>query len=169
MEHPQNELPARLRIPFSKKEDALLLNLVKMFGESNWQKIASMMNNRSVRQCRERWQNSLSPKILKKDWTVDEDKLLLEKYNKFGAHWKLIESFFVGRTSYSLRNRFHSLKKKLSEKFNDNEQNAQSDNIQPEIEPFIDDTLYTEFTSELLLNGIFNDQDNDNIEFDLFN
>lgn len=108
----------RRRVPFTKKEDKQLMKLVARFGESNWNDISKFMPNRTKRQCRERWQNSLSPKNLKKKWSNEEDNLLLQKYNIYGPHWKVIESFFYGRTSYSLRNRFNSLKKKNSEKFN---------------------------------------------------
>lgn len=108
------------------------MKLVKLFGESNWEKVSFFMKNRTVRQCRERWQNSLSPKVLKKDWTIEEDHLLLQKYYLYGPHWKFIEPFFNGRTSYSLSNRFRSIKKKQSEKFNDAQENNNNkdENIQ---------------------------------------
>lgn len=134
MQQSQNALTTRKRIPFSKSEDALLMKLVKQFGESNWEIVSFFMNGRTVRQCRERWQNSLSPTILKTNWTIEEDQLLLQKYYLYGPHWKLIEPFFYGRTSYSLRNRFHSIKKKNSEKFyypqENNNNNNKDENIQ---------------------------------------
>lgn len=115
----------RTRCPFSKEEDMILERLVHQFGENDWAKIASFMRPRSVRQCRERWMNSLSPEILKKKWTNAEDELLIRKYNAIGPHWKLLENFFHGRTSYSLRNRFKSLSRRNLQKFEySNSENA---------------------------------------------
>ena len=64
------------------------------------------MPNRSVRQCRERWNNNLSSNILKDKWSSKEDELLKQKYFEFGPKWKLLEKFFPGRTSYNIRNRW---------------------------------------------------------------
>lgn len=149
METQETKISSRVRVPFTKKKDTLLVKLVKQYGESNWQKVSSFMNNRTVRQCRERWQNSLSPAIMKKDWTNAEDQLLIQKYNIYGPHWKLLESFFIGRTSYSLRNRLNSIKKKLSQKFNYPNNPIKNDDIHYDydscnIESFYDGSLVIE-------------------------
>ena len=107
----------RPRFPFSKQEDQALRELVKKYGENDWSLITSYMPNRTVRQCRERWFNSLSDRVIKRQWTKTEDAMLLSKYSIIGPHWKLMEKFFIGRTMYDLRNRYHSLQKKLSSKF----------------------------------------------------
>lgn len=105
----------RTRLPFSLKEDLLLLKLVKQFetdNNINWYFIANQIEGRSVRQCRERYQLFLSDGIKRKvKWTKEEDELLLAKYSIFGPKWKKMEEFFVGRTSYSIKNRFISLEK----------------------------------------------------------
>ena len=111
----------RTRHPFSKKEDIQLLQLVHIYGhidKYNWYLIAYNMKGRSPRQCRERYQLFLSQGIHKKvKWTKDEDNLLLAKYEILGPRWKKMEEFFVGRNSYTIKNRFISLsrKKKKSE------------------------------------------------------
>lgn len=179
MENHETKISSRVRVPFTKKEDTLLVKLVKQYGESNWQKVSSFMNNRTVRQCRERWQNSLSPRVLKTDWTMEEDQLLLQKYNLYGPHWKLIEPFFFGRTSYSLRNRFRSIKKKHSEKFNYSQDKNQFDK---ETTPSFTGTIESnekkkdnkEKTHEDFLLDSFSDdfnydiQDNYDTDFDFF-
>ena len=111
----------RTRHPFSKKEDNLLMELVRLYDTSdknNWYLIAYHMDGRSPRQCRERYQLFLSQGINKKvKWTKDEDDLLLSKYEILGPRWKKMEEYFPGRNSYTIKNRFISLnrKKKRSE------------------------------------------------------
>ena len=102
----------RARTPFTKDEDKLLTMLVNKYGENKWKTIAEHMKRRSVRQCRERWQNALCNKIVKSNWTPEEDQLILQKFNEIGPHWKHMESFFNGRVSYDIRNRCHSLLKR---------------------------------------------------------
>ncbi|KAK8870710.1 hypothetical protein M9Y10_008597 [Tritrichomonas musculus] len=94
------------RMPFKPEEDQKLRELVEKYGDSNWNLISSFMPNRSVRQCRERWNNNLSSNILKDKWSPKEDELLKQKYYEFGPKWKLLEKFFPGRTSYNIRNRW---------------------------------------------------------------
>lgn len=77
----------------------------------NWTEIAKCMGDRTVRQCRERWTNSLCETIKKTQWSTEEDQLIMTKYNEFGPQWKLMEKFFPGRVQYDIRNRFTSLMK----------------------------------------------------------
>lgn len=106
----------RTRFPFSIKEDQLLIHLVKQYGTKdkiNWYIIAMHIEGRTARQCRERYQLYLSDGIKRKEkWTKEEDETLLKQYSILGPKWKKMEQFFEGRTSYSIKNRFISLKKK---------------------------------------------------------
>lgn len=100
----------RTRKPFTDKEDQKLRRLVRKFGEVNaWAKIADKMKGRNVRQCRERWVNTLSEKVTKSKWTDWEDNVLMQKYEEYGPKWKKMESFFPGRIQYQIRNRFKAL------------------------------------------------------------
>lgn len=90
---------------FSDDEDIKLLELVEKYGE-NWSQIASEMDGRNVRQCRERWRNYLSPDVANRPWTEEEDKLLDEKYAQFGPKWKHIASFFAKRTDINIKSRW---------------------------------------------------------------
>ena len=97
---------------FTKEEDDKLKNLVENYPKLSWKDISVMMGSRTPRQCRERWQNALCNKIVKSNWTPEEDQLILQKFNEIGPHWKHMESFFNGRVSYDIRNRCHSLLKR---------------------------------------------------------
>ncbi|KAH0794829.1 Myb-like DNA-binding domain containing protein [Histomonas meleagridis] len=101
------------RIHFSQKEDEALKLLVQKYGESEWGIIAAEMPNRSIRQCRERWQNHLKATVQKGKWSHEEDELLKLKYTELGPKWKLMESFFPGRTAINIRNRFSCLRRFL--------------------------------------------------------
>ena len=122
----------RFRIPFSKDEDERLRFLVKAYGENNWYLISNHMQNRTVRQCRERWQLFLSSKIKHEKWTKEEDDILLKKYAEIGPKWKALESFFEGRTSYNIRNRWISLSKKSQKKFQSSSKSTLSSVSSPE-------------------------------------
>ena len=96
------------RSMFTQQEDAKLISLVQRHQE-NWKKISKEMNNRSVRQCKERYNHYLSPTINHSEWTKQEDDLLLSKVDEHGKRWKLFEVFFDGRTEIDIRNRFNVL------------------------------------------------------------
>lgn len=104
-----NQVQKKIRLPFKQEEDDLLRKLVEEYGDKDWALIASHINGRTVRQCRERWQNNLSSSVVKTKWTKDEDRLLKLKYQEFFPKWKLLEEFFPGRTSYNIRNRWNGL------------------------------------------------------------
>lgn len=112
----QSKTKKRTRMPFTKEEDQQLLQLVQYIGvndKSNWYFIASHIKGRTPRQCRERYQLFLSDDVRKKaKWTKDEDELLISKYKIYGPHWKQMEQFFNGRTSYNIKNRFISLNRR---------------------------------------------------------
>ena len=107
----QHNLKTKGRSMFSKEEDNKLKSLVSIFGEDNWSGISHLMEGRSLRQCKERWMYHLSPSIRHDEWTMEEDILLLNKYNEFGPRWKLINAFFNGRTDAMIKNRFNKIKR----------------------------------------------------------
>ena len=97
---------------FSSQEDALLMELVSRYGTKAWKTIASEMPGRTTRQCRERYQQYLSPQISKRPWTDEEDQTLAAMVTKHGPAWSLISMSFDQRTPVSLKNRWISLIRK---------------------------------------------------------
>jgi hypothetical protein len=96
---------------FSPDEDARLLGLVGTYGKANWTHIATMMENRNPRQCRERYANYLNPALRQDVWTPDEDRLLAQKYREFGSKWNKIAKFFINRSDIALRNRWQLIER----------------------------------------------------------
>ena len=101
----------RERKPFRPEEDEKLRRLVEQYGTFSWREISNQMDSRNPRQCRERWLNVISGESCKREWSPEEDSLILAKYGEFGPQWKAMEKFFQGRVHYDLRNRFVSLKR----------------------------------------------------------
>ena len=80
------------RSGFTPQEDCLLIDLVAQFGNDSWTTIASYMEKRNARQCKDRYNSYLSPTINKGPFTEEEDDLLRKKYNEIGPKWVKILS-----------------------------------------------------------------------------
>ena len=99
---------------FSPDEDQRLRELVKQFGEKDWDEIAANMKGRNERQCHDRWTYYLSPNINNSPWTKEEDDLLLDLSKKLNYKWVKISKHFKGRNDTQIKNRWNTLKKKLN-------------------------------------------------------
>jgi hypothetical protein len=107
----------RTRAPrrkFSAQEDEQLRHLVSIYGENNWPAVSGQMNDRGPRQCKERWTHYLSPALIHKSWTHEEDTLLLQTVQESGSRWKVLEASFPGRSDVNLKNRYNLLIRKHS-------------------------------------------------------
>jgi hypothetical protein len=100
------------KVKFDPAEDKLLFDAVRMFGCANWQRIANLIPARSARQCRERWTNYLNPDLFNGEWTADDDRMLLARYDEIGPKWVVIARFFPGRSKNSVRNRLLQLQRR---------------------------------------------------------
>jgi hypothetical protein len=109
-----NSMALAVRLKFTAEEDSKLMTLVQKLGQSNWQSIASYMNGRTNRQCKERWVHYLDPNIVAQPWTRREDRLLEQKVSEVGKKWKQLEALFPGRTEISLKNRYNVLLRKTT-------------------------------------------------------
>jgi hypothetical protein len=73
-----------------------------------WSGVAKHLPGRSARQCRERWNNYLSPSVRLDPWTDAEDRLLIDRVNELNFSWSLIAQSFNGRSDNDIKNRWHS-------------------------------------------------------------
>ena len=103
-----NNTPILNKGPWSEKEDILLKKWVEKNGPCNWMQCSEYIKGRSGKQCREHWNNSLDPNLIKGQWTSEEDILLMIFYKKYGGSWKKIIPIFPKRTENSIKNRFFS-------------------------------------------------------------
>lgn len=91
---------------FSLEEDCTLRKLVSIYGNNDWTSISSRMVNRNPRQCRERWNNYLSPSLSHMPWSPQEDLLLRYLYREYGPKWVTITKYFPARTDTNIKNRW---------------------------------------------------------------
>ncbi|KAK0167765.1 hypothetical protein PV327_001629 [Microctonus hyperodae] len=54
-------------------EDELLKVAVMKYGKNQWNRIASLLNRKSAKQCKAGWFEWLDPSIKKTEWSREED------------------------------------------------------------------------------------------------
>ncbi|ELP93917.1 transcription factor WEREWOLF, putative [Entamoeba invadens IP1] len=95
-------------IPWTKEEDFILLKGVQVYGENDWNTVAEGVVNRSRKQCRERYFNNLAENVTKKQWSVEEDNMIIQLQREIGNKWTEISKYLPGRAPNSVKNRFCS-------------------------------------------------------------
>ncbi|KAJ3449778.1 transcription factor myb3r-4 [Anaeramoeba flamelloides] len=93
---------------WTKIEDTFLRKYVDLLGNDKWNQIGSLVPGRISKQCRERWNNQLNPKIKTCRFSQEERMLLISLQKQFGNKWTKISTYFQGRTGNQLKNFWHS-------------------------------------------------------------
>ena len=150
------------RKKFSIDEDARLKKLVCIFGPGNWGKISKMMDNRNARQCRDRYNNYLSPHLNLSPYTYEEEIKLENLVQKYGRKWSLISKFFYNRTEISLKCHYSLIerrKRKILKEIN-KIQNIEDQNMDKIEETGQDQEYHDIFElADINLDDFFNDFD----------
>merc|ERR1712146_800816 len=89
-------------------EDQILKAAIMKYGLNQWDRISSLLINKTPKQCKNRWFFWLSPKIKKTHWTYEEDERLIYLSYIFISQWATIGRF-LGRTAESCALRFEKL------------------------------------------------------------
>lgn len=92
---------------WSPEEDEMLKTAVEKYGTKNWVIVASMVPERTGKQCRERWVGQISPSISKEEWTIIEDLKLLTAQHSLGNKWSAISQVLPNRSPISIKNRWN--------------------------------------------------------------
>jgi hypothetical protein len=100
--------PKRYRTYFTEQEDKLLTRIMTSTMFIGWKDVASHFNEKTRKQCRDRWINYLTPERIKRIWTNDEDQMIMNKVQQFGTKWTTIKKYFVGRSDNDIKNRYYS-------------------------------------------------------------
>lgn len=97
----------KTRVPFTQEEDEKIKYLVNLYGNKHWSLIASYLNKRTPKQCRDRYTNYLVPGLFKGEWSNEEDELLKKLYYQNGPKWSVFKNSFPGRSANSIKNRWN--------------------------------------------------------------
>jgi hypothetical protein len=105
------------RRKFTPEDDDLLRNLVTQHGSTDWSVIAQNFQDRTARQCRDRWRHYVSPEVLTGSWTKADEETLLAKVQEIGPRWATIAQIFPGRTDIGVKNHYISITGKKNKEF----------------------------------------------------
>lgn len=61
---------------WSEKQDEQLVSSIEEFGPQVWEQVASRVEGRSGKQCRERWHNQVNPLLRTGTWSPEEEWVL---------------------------------------------------------------------------------------------
>ncbi|WCJ28107.1 myb domain protein 4r1 [Euphorbia peplus] len=94
---------------WTAEEDKKLLFIVQEKGMTNWSDIAEEHGkNRTPFQCLARFQRSLNARIIRREWTKEEDAQLRIAVETYGENdWQSVASALEGRTGPQCSNRWH--------------------------------------------------------------
>lgn len=136
--------PGLVKGPWTLEEDRMLFNYVSFYGSHDFSECSKIIQGRNNKQCRERWFNVLNPKVIKGDWTLEEDYLIFKLYTVFGGKWIKFIPFFNGlRAENSIKNRFYS----TIRRFNTVLRKKGKDNMNEKDKI---DTIFNDFKSQLI-------------------
>lgn len=96
---------------WTRFEDELLMQLVKVYNGKQWNKVSEQLQHRSAKQCSDRWNTQLKSKdrFNISPWTTTEDRLLLEIQKQLGNKWTKIAKHIPNRNATSIKNRYRSI------------------------------------------------------------
>lgn len=104
------------RVQWTNEDNEKIVNHVKRFGSKNWKYVATEIQTKNAKQCRDHYNDVLDPQIRNSIWTREEGKTLLLKFEQFGPHWSKIKRFLPGRTTGMIKNYMKILLKKKRSK-----------------------------------------------------
>ena len=76
----------------------------------NWQEISEYVGTRTALQCKERYELKYQYPEKYINWTLEEDKKLIDAVEEYGTHWvKIAQNIFPKRTDHSCLFRYTKL------------------------------------------------------------
>ncbi|CAF0719286.1 unnamed protein product [Brachionus calyciflorus] len=95
---------------WTASEDQAFDEAVVYYSAKNWQEISEYIGTRTAFQCKERYELKYLNPDKYKNWTVEEDKKLLDLVDEYGGQWSKIATIeFPNRTDHSLLFRYTKL------------------------------------------------------------
>ena len=98
---------------WTEKEDLLLLQWVEVHGPNKWTECARRIEGRCGKQCRERWMNTLDPRVKRGNWEEEEQMKIFGQMKQNWSSWATISKHLPGRTENAIKNYFYSSVRRL--------------------------------------------------------
>lgn len=97
--------------------------MVALYDAKDWKKIAQVISQRiyqerTSKQCRERWMHHIKMNISRSRWTESEAELLFKLQFKMGNKWSEILPFFPGKSQNDIKNFFNATVRRNIRRFN---------------------------------------------------
>ena len=99
--------PGLIKGAWGIEEDSKLISLYEKYGR-NWAAISKEMNQRTGKQIRDRFLNSLDTRYKRGKFSEEEDKMILKYHKIYGNQWAKIAKKIKTRTGDMIKNRFYS-------------------------------------------------------------
>ncbi|KAG5968451.1 hypothetical protein E4U58_001854, partial [Claviceps cyperi] len=106
------------RGPWLIHEDYLLTCMVKAEGARNWTEISAVVGSRSPKQCRERWHQSLDPRLNHDPITEVEGQFITNWVIQKGPQWAEIARKLEGRSDNAVKNWYYGVQNRNKRKGN---------------------------------------------------
>lgn len=93
---------------WTNAEDEILKASVSKYGLHQWARVSSLLQRKTPKQCKARWNEWLDPSIKKIEWSKEEDEKLLHLAKLMPTQWRTIAPL-VGRTANQCLERYQKL------------------------------------------------------------
>jgi pre-mRNA-splicing factor CDC5/CEF1 len=93
---------------WTNAEDEILKASVSKYGLQQWARVSSLLQRKTPKQCKARWNEWLDPSIKKIEWSKEEDEKLLHLAKLMPTQWRTIAPL-VGRTANQCLERYQKL------------------------------------------------------------
>jgi hypothetical protein len=159
--------PALVKGPWKEEEDNKLVELVEKYGPKDWSTIASHIQGRIGKQCRERWFNHLSPEVRKTNWSPEEDRIIIDAHHRLGNKWTAISKLLDGRPANAIKNHWNStLLKRIQDNGGMPSVRRERKNSKSKLSPYQPNQLNTS-TNSLSFSSEEDEMDSDDDESDV--
>ncbi|KAG6021110.1 hypothetical protein E4U19_005968 [Claviceps sp. Clav32 group G5] len=127
---------SRRRGPWLPQEDDLLKKRVLEQGPNGWGEISAHVGSRSAKQCRERWHQSLDPRLRHGPITREEGEIILSWISRNGPQWAEIGRYLEYRSDNAVKNWYNGVQNQIKRRENALELKRQKASQQDDVHPF---------------------------------